>query len=159
MSIILKSSADAVLCVFRPLPLVVILYQRFVLQLKVSTESVTKNNTQMKTTPQTKEVKIVRTPFTKKKIAKLLGVSTFVLRGWLASIKEQIGEPIGITYNINQVSFILEKFGTLEKFEKPNVDILLVEGQKGYDKILALKNEIIHKIKNDPTIRLREFIG
>lgn len=113
----------------------------------------------MKTNSQTNEVKIVRTPFTKKKIAKLLGVSTFVLRGWLASIKEQIGEPVGITYNINQVRFILEKFGTLEKFEKPNVEILLVAGQKDYDKILAMKNEIIQKIKNDPTIRLREFIG
>lgn len=113
----------------------------------------------MKTSSQANEVKIVRAPFTKKKIAKLLGISAFILRGWLASIKEQIGEPVGRTYNIKQVSFILEKFGTLEKFEKPNVEILLVAGQKGYDKILAMRDEIIQKIKNDPTIRLREFIG
>ena len=106
----------------------------------------------------TPEPKKIKAPLTKRKLAKLLGVSEFILRKWLKSIKTLIGEPVGLKYNIHQVRLIIEKFGTLADFENPEHPKLLRE-QMEYNKLLEHKAELIKNIKSDSSLSLRKFIG
>lgn len=111
----------------------------------------------MKTNQPTPEPNKIKAPLTKKKLAKLLGVSEFILRKWLKSIKDLIGEPIGLKYNINQVRLIVQKFGAMTDFEKSEHPKLLKE-QMEYNKLLEQKAELIKNIKSDPTLKLGRFL-
>lgn len=103
------------------------------------------------------EIRRIKAPLTKRKIAKLLGVSEYILRKWLKTIKEKIGEPIGRSYCIKQVEQIVEEFGSLADFANPEHPKLIREQQE-YNKLLEQKAEAIKSIKNDSTIYLRKFI-
>lgn len=112
----------------------------------------------MKSTERIPKPKKVRAPLTKRKLAKLLGVSEFILRKWLKSIKELIGEPVGYKYSVKQVRLIAEQFGVLVDFENPEHPKHLRE-QMEYNKLQDYKAELIKEIKDDPSLKLRRFIG
>jgi hypothetical protein len=54
-------------------------------------------------------------PQNKKNLAALLGVSVFILRKMIREVKDELGEPCGTTYSINQVKFMIDRFGIIEK--------------------------------------------
>ncbi len=111
----------------------------------------------MKSTQPTPEPKKIKAPLTKKKLAKLLGVSGYILRKWLASAKKIIGKPVGYKYSIKQVRLIIDKFGALADFENPEHPKLLRE-QTEYNKLQEHKAELIKNIKSDPSLKMARFI-
>lgn len=52
-------------------------------------------------------------PQNKKNLAALLGVSVYVLNKMIQAVKDQLGEPAGTTYSINQVQFMVNKYGII----------------------------------------------
>ena len=50
-------------------------------------------------------------PYTPKEFRDLYGVSYKTFRTWIKPFLEEIGKPIGKTYNVNQVRIIIEKLG------------------------------------------------
>jgi hypothetical protein len=54
---------------------------------------------------------IIERPRNKKELADLLGVSVKVLRKMIAAVENELGEPIGGVYCVNQVVFMVEKYG------------------------------------------------
>ncbi len=50
-------------------------------------------------------------PHNKKELAQLLGVSVFILNKMIALVKEELGEPIGTVYSVNQVQFLINRYG------------------------------------------------
>lgn len=61
------------------------------------------------------EVNTCVEPLNKKGLARILGVSTFILSKMLESCKVELGEPTGTMYCIKQVQYMVNRYGLLKK--------------------------------------------
>jgi predicted DNA-binding transcriptional regulator YafY len=57
---------------------------------------------------------VIERPRNKKELAQLLGVSVKVLRKMIAPVLQELGQPIGGLYSVNQVVFMVNKYGALK---------------------------------------------
>lgn len=57
----------------------------------------------------------INSPLNKKQLAVLLGVSPFVLNKMIELVKSELGNPVGRIYCVNQVEFLVKKYGIVRK--------------------------------------------
>lgn len=54
---------------------------------------------------------VIERPRNKKELADLLGVSLIILNRMIEAVKDELGEPLGGIYYVNQVVFMANKYG------------------------------------------------
>ncbi len=57
---------------------------------------------------------VIERPRNKKELAQLLGVSVKVLRRMIEPVVDQLGQPFGGLYSVNQVLFMVNKYGAVQ---------------------------------------------
>ncbi|MCC6370072.1 MAG: hypothetical protein IT236_03600 [Bacteroidia bacterium] len=112
----------------------------------------------MKTHPTNNSKPTFTGPLGKKELAKLLGVSLFILNKWLKAIANELGKPVGFKYSINQVRYIVAKYGSLSEFDTSEFGARLDLSNATYSGTLVVKAEIIERLKKHPDIRLGNYI-
>jgi len=112
----------------------------------------------MKKNPLISKQKVITGPLGKKQIAKLLGVSLYILNKWLKAIADEIGQPIGLKYSIRQVESILAKYGSVVEFDNDAFGAKLNLKDATYAGMLELKAEVLERLKNHPDIRLGNYV-
>jgi hypothetical protein len=79
-----------------------------------STAQAQANNIVM-TTIVLKEVDVRIEPLNKKGLARLLGVTPFILNKMIESCKNELGEPTGTMYCQKQVQYMINRYGRMSK--------------------------------------------